>query len=152
MVTSFIVASIASQVVPRRFQAGDPNADAWIMLITVGITTVVWITVTFLTRPEPDSVLLSFYRRVRPGGPGWRRIALAAGLPPEPIAGGKTAWLNWIAGVVAVYATLFGIGKIVFGELTRGLILLAIAAVAFGWISRSLRQTSPTAGAAAATE
>ncbi len=144
MVTSFVVASVASQVIPPRFKAGDPNADAWIMLITVGITTVVWITVTFLTRPEPDSVLQAFYRRVRPGGPGWRRIALSTDLPLEPIAGGRVAWINWIAGVVAVYATLFGIGKIVFGELTTGLILLAIAAIAFWWISRSLRESAET--------
>lgn len=143
MITSFVVASIASRVVPPRFAPGDPNADAWVMLITVAISTVVWVAVTYLTRPEPDHVLESFYRRVRPGGPGWRRIALASGLPVEPIAGGRTAWINWIAGVVAVYATLFGIGKIVFGELAWGLTLLAIAALAFAWISRSLRRPAP---------
>jgi hypothetical protein len=40
---------------------------------------------------------------------------------------------------VAVYSTLFGIGKVVFGELSSGLILLAIAIAAFAWIARSLR-------------
>ncbi len=141
MVTSFVVASIASKEIPPRFAPGDPNADAWIMLITVAITTVVWVSVTFLTKPEPESVLQSFYRRVRPGGPGWRGVAARAGLPPEPIAGGASAWINWIAGLVAVYATLFGIGKLVFGETMQGLILLAIAVAAFAWISRSLRET-----------
>ncbi|HWF03533.1 MAG TPA: hypothetical protein VHA06_07600 [Candidatus Angelobacter sp.] len=34
---------------------------------------------------------------------------------------------DWIMGCVLVYATLFGIGKIIFGNLGLGLLLLAIA-------------------------
>jgi Na+/proline symporter len=139
MACSFVVAIIASSVIPGRFAAGDPNADAWIMLLTVAITTVVWLAVTFATRPEPDSVLQAFYARVRPGGPGWKRVSEAAGFGREPIPGGALAWTNWIAGIVAVYASLFGIGKIIFGETGTGILMLAVALVAFGWIGRSLR-------------
>jgi Na+/proline symporter len=139
MACSFVVAIIASSVIPGRFAAGDPNADAWIMLLTVAITTVVWLAVTFATRPEPDSVLQAFYARVRPGGPGWKRVSEAAGFGREPIPGGALAWTNWIAGIVAVYASLFGIGKIIFGETGSGILMLAVALVAFGWIGRSLR-------------
>jgi hypothetical protein len=140
MVTSLIVAAITSATIPGRFAQGDPNADAWIMLITVGITTVVWLAVTFATQPEPAAVLESFYRRVRPGGPGWRRVSESIGFGQESIPGGALAWTNWIAGIVAVYATLFGIGKIVFGELPMGIGLLALAALAFYWIARSFRE------------
>jgi TM2 domain-containing membrane protein YozV len=49
------------------------------------------------------------------------------------------AWTNWIAGIIAVYTTLFGLGKLVFGQIGTGLILLAIAVVAFAWIARSFR-------------
>ena len=49
-------------------------------------------------------------------------------------------WTNWIAGIVAVYCTLFGIGKIIFGETMTGGILLVVAAIAFYWISRSFRE------------
>jgi Na+/proline symporter len=139
MVTSFAVATVAMLTIPGRFAAGDPNADATIMLVTVAITTVVWVTVTFATSPEPDRVLETFYSRVRPGGPGWARISVAAGYGREPIPGGALAWTNWVAGVVAVYATLFGIGKCVFGEWASGLVLLAVAAMAFTWIARSFR-------------
>jgi solute:Na+ symporter, SSS family len=139
MVTSFIVSLIAMRTVAPRFPAGDPRADAYIMLITVAATTVVWLTVTFLTRPEPDATLDAFYRRVRPGGAGWRRVSERLGFGREPIPGGALAWANWVAGVVAVYATLFGIGKLVFGELGSGLVLVAIAAAAFAWIARSFR-------------
>jgi Na+/proline symporter len=81
-----------------------------------------------------------FYQRVRPGGRGWRRIAEKAGFGAEGIEGGVLPWTNWIAGIVAVYSSLFGIGKLIFGETTRGLIMLAIAAVALWWISRSFRE------------
>jgi hypothetical protein len=103
----------------------------------------VWLTTTFLTRPEPDAVLDAFYRRVRPGGPGWARVSERLGYGREPIPGGALAWTNWVAGVVAVYASLFGIGKIVFGETRTGLAMLGVAAVAFAWIARSFRTEGP---------
>jgi hypothetical protein len=113
------------------------------MVITVTVTTVVWLAVTFLTPPEPDAMLASFYRRVRPGGPGWVRISRSLGLGQEPIPGGKTAWANWVAGIVAVYGTLFGIGKIIFGYMVNGIVLLAIALVAFLFTARSFREEEP---------
>jgi hypothetical protein len=117
-----------------------PNGDAIALLITVAVTTIIWVATTFLTPPESDAVLTSFYRRVRPGGPGWVRISTALGVGREPIPGGGHAWANWIAGVVAAYATLFGIGKLIFGELGAGFGLLVLAAAAFAWIARSFRE------------
>ena len=140
MVTSFIVSTIAFQVVPGRFAPGDPNSDATIMLVTVAVSTVVWLAVTFITGPEPDNVLVAFYKRVRPGGPGWRRIQAQAGYTGEGIPGGALAWTNWIAGIVAVYSTLFGIGKMIFGQTMQAIIMLVIALFAFLWIARSFRQ------------
>jgi solute:Na+ symporter, SSS family len=96
--------------------------------------------VTFATKPEPEATLESFYRRVRPGGPGWAAVSERAGFGREQIPGGALAWTNWIAGIIAVYATLFGIGKIVLGDLLEGLIMLAVAGVAFAWIARSFRE------------
>jgi len=61
----------------------------------------------------------------------------------ESIPGGALAWTNWLAGIIAVYSTLFGIGKIVFGEVGTGFVLLVIAAVAFAWIARSFRNEVP---------
>jgi solute:Na+ symporter, SSS family len=139
MIVSFLASLVFMNVIPSRFAAGDPNADAWIMIGTVAVTTVTWIVTTFLTKPEPDATLDAFYRRVRPGGPGWRRVSARLGYGRESIPGGALAWTNWIAGIVAVYATLFGLGKLVFGQLGTGLALLAVAAGAFAWIARSFR-------------
>jgi hypothetical protein len=139
MVVSFLASLVFMNVVPPRFDPGDPNADAWIMIGTVAVTTVTWVAATFLTKPEPDATLDAFYRRVRPGGAGWRRVAERLGYGRESMPGGALAWTNWIAGIVAVYSTLFGLGKLVFGKTGMGLGILAIAAVAFAWIARSFR-------------
>ena len=45
-----------------------------------------------------------------------------------------------IAGIIAVYASLFGIGKLVLGDITAGLVMLVIAIIAFAWIARSFRE------------
>jgi solute:Na+ symporter, SSS family len=139
MIASFVTSLIAYRVIPPRYAAGDPRADSMVLLVTVAVTTVVWIVVTLVTKPETEATLERFYRRVRPGGPGWAQVSTRLGFGREPIPGGALAWTNWIAGVVAVYATLFGIGKVVFGELVPGLITLAIAIAAFAWIARSFR-------------
>jgi Na+/proline symporter len=149
MVTSFVVSVIALNVVPGMFASGDPRAGSVVMLVTVAISTVVWVTVTFVTRPESDAVLDSFYRRVRPGGPGWARVSARLGFGREQIPGGRRAWANWVAGIIAVYSSLFGIGKVIFGDIGIGLLLLAIAAVAFVFISRSFRGEEPGPAAAA---
>jgi SSS family solute:Na+ symporter len=132
-----LVAS-ADALTPAFIRNAGGNADAIVLLITVGVTTVVWITATMMTQPEPAAVLESFYKRVRPGGPGWKEISGKLGYGTEQIAGGRLAWVNWLAGVVAVYASLFGIGKIVFGEWALGLGMLAVAAGAFVWIAKAL--------------
>ncbi|HXG69086.1 MAG TPA: sodium:solute symporter family protein [Gemmatimonadaceae bacterium] len=140
MIASFVVSIIMIQLVKGRFPAGDLRSDAWVMLSTVAISTVIWVAVTYLTKPEPEAVLEKFYRRVRPGGPGWRRISEKAGFGREGIPGGALAWTNWIAGIIAVYSSLFGIGKIVLGDTMVGLLLLLLSAAAFAWIARSFRE------------
>jgi Na+/proline symporter len=152
MLASFAISGICFALVPGRwFPAADPRNDSVIMLITVALSTLIWLTVTFMTAPERQDVLEAFYTRVRPGGPGWAIVSERMGLGREPIPGGALAWTNWIAGIVAVYSTLFGIGKVVFGQMGSGLILLVIAMIAFAWIARSFR-SEPTPPAALAVE
>ena len=142
MIASLVVSVIALQTIPPRFEKGDPRIDAWVMLVTVAVSTVVWLSVTFLTSPEPAHILESFYQRVRPGGPGWATVSTRLGYGREAIPGGRLAWVNWIAGIVAVYGTLFGIGKLVFGEVLAGIVLVVIALAAFAWIARSMNESS----------
>jgi SSS family solute:Na+ symporter len=145
MTASFIVSVLSFIYIKPRFAADDPNATATIMLVTVVISTIVWVTVTFATKPEPNAKLDAFYLRVRPGGLGWATVSTRLGFGVESTPGGALAWTNWIAGIIAVYATLFGIGKIIFGYTGAGITMLAVAVAAFYWISRSFRDEQPPA-------
>src|SRR5689334_21886470 len=83
-----------------RWNSDDPRQFAYIMLVTVGITSLVWIVVTLSTSPEPAEKVIAFYRRVRPEGPGWTDIAHEAGLA-ESHARGRLSlqFVSWILGV-----------------------------------------------------
>jgi Na+/proline symporter len=109
------------------------------MLITTGVTTATWLAVTFLTQPESEAVLDRFYRRVRPGGPGWRQVARRLGFGQDRIPGGALSWVNWVAGVTAVYASVFGVGEFLTGSAARGWLECLIAIGAFLLIQRNLR-------------
>jgi hypothetical protein len=96
------------------------------MLITVGITTAVWLAVTFLTPPEPQSQLLAFYRRVRPSAALWKPIAkLAPEVPPARDL--RYNFLDWIAGCVLIYGALFGAGKVILHSYATGTVFLLAA-------------------------
>jgi Na+/proline symporter len=99
----------------------------------VGVTTAVWIVVTFLTKPVAEERLIEFYRRVHPGGIGWREVAKAV---PDVTGDSNFAWrfLDWVCGVLLVYAVLFGVGKIIFGELLLGVSFLFVSVLAGGMI------------------
>jgi len=122
---SEISAMISAFVVSLSLQLGwgldsDKPVDfAYIMLMTVGVTTVVWLATTFLTKPESDKVLTNFYRRARPGVTGWSRIARI--VPDVPITHmGFYNLLDWIGGCVLIYGVLFGIGKLLLGDPITG--------------------------------
>ena len=102
------------------------------LFVIVGFTTVSWLVVTFLTRPTDEATLVAFYTRVHPGGILWKRIAV---LVPKVKGdeGLSRLAVDWLAGVVLVYMTLFGAGKILLGETLTGLAFLAVAALA-GWL------------------
>lgn len=136
-----LVASLTLQF-GLGYDATDPGGRgfALVMVGTVAFTTVVWVTVTLLTPPEPQAVLESFYRRVRPGGPGWRAVAARLGYGDDGIVGGAASWENWVAGVSAVYLTLAGTGELLVGTAIRGVAALLAAAVAMALVAYNLRR------------
>jgi solute:Na+ symporter, SSS family len=116
-----------------HFDEKDPRQFAYLLLITVAFTTTIWIAVTFLTKPEPDEKLLSFYRQVRPNARFWGKISgLASDIPP--VHDGVVNLINWICGVGMIYCFLFGIGKIILGSMLAGIIILLIGFVLGGVI------------------
>ena len=138
-VSAMIGAFVVSLVMQFEFHLSSENAYdfAYLVMITTAITTVIWLTVTFLTKPEPDSILIPFYRRVRPSATF--RGPIAAKVPDiVPQKEGLFNLTNWLFGCLLIYMTLFGFGKIIFGELLLGTVFLLIAVVSFTVIYRSL--------------
>jgi SSS family solute:Na+ symporter len=140
LVTAAVV-SLTLQLGSPQWDSDDPREFAWLMLTTVGITTLVWIVVTLITPPEAPATLAAFYRRTRPPGPGWRRVA--ASLPDVPPSDERlaTQFANWIMGCTLIYAALFGVGHIVFGRWAWGAGLLLLAVVMGAVISRNLSRS-----------
>ncbi len=130
MLAAFVVSLLLQTV--GGLDSDRPNDFAWIMLLTVALTTVVWLAVTFLTAPEAEQTLVAFYRRTRPSRAGWGPVAaLAPDVQASP--DGLANLLDWVAGCVLIYGVLFGVGKLLLLEPLPGALLLGVAALA-GWV------------------
>lgn len=93
------------------------------LVISVAVTTLIWLCVTFLTQPTDEKTLLNFYRLVRPMGRGWQVIRQKSQLPPSPDSLPHSL-LGWVLGCVLVYTALFSVGNFLYGQTLKGMLLL----------------------------
>jgi SSS family solute:Na+ symporter len=143
-VSAMVVASIVSVLlqIGLGWNSDDPRQFAYLMLVTVAATTAGWLAVTLLTSPEPADKLISFYCRVRPEGPGWKHVASEAGFAQSHASRYLRAQiLNWLLGCVLIYASLFGIGKLVLKQWGAAISYIAAAIVSAALISWNLSHT-----------
>ena len=127
---SELSAMIASFVFAVAFRTIEHGMAWWMELIlSVGLTTAVWLTVTLITPASDEEVLKSFYKKVHPGGSGWKPIRKLLGDSVGPSESLAPQIGSMLMGTFAVYGFLFGIGKIVYGSTLTGIVLLIIAAV-----------------------
>ena len=123
---SAMACSLLITIILSRWQPFTGNSSlvfAKGALTTTIVTTIVWLTVTLLTMPEPDQVLVRFYRHVRPDVRGWKRIAAQA----SDIVGHRDIGSNlgaWALGCAMVYMCLFGTGKMLLHQPATGILLL----------------------------
>ncbi|HJQ23578.1 MAG TPA: sodium:solute symporter family protein [Blastocatellia bacterium] len=150
-ISAMVTAAVVSLVLQYGvgWKSDEPLQFAYVMLTTVGITTAVWVAVTFVTRPEPQETLVDFYRQVRPEGPGWRHVARLAGeTAPHEMGSLSMQFANWLLGCVMIYGALFGIGAIIFKQWMSAMLYLLAAIIAGAIIWRNLSRINwtPTAG------
>ena len=127
---SELSAMIASFVFAVAFRTIEHGMAWWMELIlSVGLTTAVWLTVTLITPASDEEVLKSFYKKVHPGGSGWKPIRKLLGDSVGPSESLAPQIGSMLMGTFAVYGFLFGIGKIVYGSTLTGIVLLIIAAM-----------------------
>jgi SSS family solute:Na+ symporter len=109
-------------------------------LTTTAVTTLVWLVVTFATKPEPQEMLLKFYRSVRPHVSGWQPVArLAPEIIPTRDLGRNL--VSWALGCAMVYLALFGLGRVLLGPFWLGLALLTASAICAGLLYSNISRT-----------
>tara|TARA_B100001250_G_scaffold397709_1_gene405109 strand:+ start:1167 stop:3020 length:1854 start_codon:yes stop_codon:yes gene_type:complete len=96
------------------------------LMIIVPIAILAWVSVTFLTKPEPNHTLRKFYERIQPGG-WWSPISDNFKHTLEPVSNG--IFTNWISGIMMIYGFTFGIGNLVFINYGNALLLFGVAGI-----------------------
>jgi SSS family solute:Na+ symporter len=111
------------------------------LLAAVPFSLIVSMLVTLLTKPTDEETLKKFYRKVKPGGPGWANIAIKVPDVKAQCLINKRNVLLCIVAIISVYAALIGIGDLVIGlkkaSLVRGIILLVVTFIGGIIIARS---------------
>ncbi len=103
------------------------------LVIGVAITTTGWVLVTLFSKPTDLKTLVSFIQKVKPGGPGWKRIREKAKTEGLQIYQEEGPWkvpygiLCMIFGSICVYGLLLGTGQFIYGNFLNGFILLVVA-------------------------
>ena len=131
MLTSFITAFILYTFTTIRFPVS--------LLYSIPLSLTAWIAVTFLTPPVDEEKLVAFYQKVRPGGPGWKPIMKKiAGAEKDVFP--KERFYGFILGVIGLYSALFGIGKIILGNIYEGIFLLLVS-IGSGYLIFQMKYT-----------
>jgi len=139
--TSSLVVSIALLMLAK---SGTHISTAAALMITVATTTICWLLAAYLA-PETDRrVLIAFYNKVRPFGPGWTRIRQEIGassaaadtdslnIPP--------ALLGWFTGCIAIWSSLFAVGNFLYGRTTQAWLLTGVFAVSAAMLASVVRK------------
>jgi Na+/proline symporter len=102
--------------------------------MVVLFTTVIWLIVTFLTKPDSTDTLINFCAKTNPGGPGWEKIKLEAhekNISFNDESNNET-WsvplgiICMLCGCFAIYSMLFSTGYFIYGEINNGISFLII--------------------------
>jgi Na+/proline symporter len=140
MAISFAIAIFFELVWPQIASAEAAFSTTEKLLWGTGLTTIGWLLVTLLTKPEPRTTLYRFCKKTQPGGPGWHKVT------SELKAQGEKITANWqvpkgvaamVAASIFIYSLLFGTGMLLYRDwLWLGIWLLV--ALAAGGVLRYL--------------
>ncbi|GAB4378308.1 MAG: Na+:solute symporter [Elainellaceae cyanobacterium] len=127
MLTGFVI-GLTTSVVPVL----TIEDFGWRLIVTSVITAVIWITVMLVTPPESDQTLDTFYRQIRPGGPGWSRQQARTGVLPIQDLGKDI--IRTIASALLLFGAMFAIGGFLLLQPWIGWISLIMAVVGWFWL------------------
>ena len=121
------------------------------LLATVAITTVSWVATAYLGPQTDREVLINFWRKIRPAGPGWGPVREAAGASARDGSAGSDgpaegdnmplALLGWFAGCTAIWAALFAEGNYLYGRMPQAIFLTVVFLIASAILVAVVRRT-----------
>ncbi|WP_299798933.1 sodium:solute symporter family protein [uncultured Maribacter sp.] len=111
-----------------------PDWSEYIFIVV--LTTAIWLIATFMTQPESNDTLRSFYKKIQPGGPGWSKVVADAKTDAEEIVKDKEKWsvpagiTAMLLGVILIYSIMFATGYWIYGRTTQAIVLTVVSAIA----------------------
>lgn len=129
IIASFLVMAV-SFAAALYFQFADlPGWTSYQKLIAgIGVTTLGWVLATYLCPATDPAVLARFYRRVRPGGPGWKPVRERVAAEPSITSDDRIprSLVNVLLGCICIYSLLFATGSVIYGEIVRAAVLFVV--------------------------
>ena len=133
------IMSILLKTTSLGFILFDPEIGvfpAWFQYpFVVFFTSAIWITVTYMTPAEDKSVLRSFYQKIQPGGPGWKKVVDEAIAENVNIIDQSKVWsvpsgiTAMLLGCGMIYGAMFATGYWIYGDYNRAVIISLISIV-----------------------
>lgn len=111
-----------------------PDWSEYIFIVVV--TTIIWLVATFMTQPESNETLRSFYTKIQPGGPGWSKVVNEAKIDAVEIVKDKEKWsvpagiTAMLLGVLLIYSIMFATGYWIYGRTTQAIVLSVVSIIA----------------------
>ena len=113
-------------------------------MIGIAITTVCWLITAYVGPQTDQRVLIEFYRKVHPMGPGWGPIRAKAGVTAAELAAETDNFplslLGWFTGCIMIWSALFTVGNFLYGRMGYAYGLLAVFAVSAGILIQVVRR------------
>lgn len=140
IVSGFVSIFFSNQLINDIFFGINGFLPNWSKFpLTVLVTTIIWIIVTFLTKPESDQTLIKFYNKTNPGGPSWTYYFKSVCKQKEINYLTSKKWivpsgiLSILLGCVLIYSILFTTGFWIYGDIKSALIttILIIISIYF---------------------
>ena len=101
----------------------------------VFVTTSIWLLTTYFTPSESKEVLRSFYTKIQPGGPGWKKVIDDAQKDEIDLTKGEKGWtvpsgiVAMLLGCLLIYSIMFATGYFIYGDYQFAFPLFGIALV-----------------------
>jgi len=112
----------------------------------VVMTTLFWVIATLLTPAEKPEVLYSFYKKIQPGGPGWKTVVDNAKAQGVELEDNQQGWsvpsgvIAMLLGCILIYSCMFATGYFIYGNYSWAVTLLGVVVISAYFLIKTWRK------------